>query len=285
MSLVNLERTPSRLAVGFHHLPAMLCSHFAAFIVPSVIIAVVDAGQWTFQGTSGLLGLGGSMLTNLWYPGTDNPTNYSPLLVQMYQEGIITPNFTLAFSQTGGYLSLGTVPLPSDVAHGTTWITTPMPPYSTGPPNGTVYGYYGIQVQSLNFPSSAGRNISYTYNDWMIVDSGTSANIFPDPIADALNELWDPQPDPYDGSMPCNIASFSKVPSLGVTIGNYTFWHDPQTLIAQYPNGECGTAIMGAGDPPQGPMILGTPWLMNVVAVFDIGDEVMSVRSTNPRQM
>jgi hypothetical protein len=160
-----------------------------------------------------------------------------------------------------------------------------MPPYSSGPPNGTIYAYYGIEVQSLAFQTRQGRNISYAYRDWLIVDSGTSANIFPDPVANALNELWDPQPDPDDGSMPCNISAYRRHPKLGVGIGNYTFWHDPQTLIASFENGVCGSAIMGTGSPPESPVVLGTPFLMNVVATFDLGAGVMWLSSTNPGQV
>jgi hypothetical protein len=120
----------------------------------------------------------------------------------------------------------------------------------------------------------------------MIVDSGTSANIFPDHIAIAINEVWDPQPNPYDGSMPCDVSEFIRVPQLGVTIDNHTIWHDSQTLISQYSDGKCAPAIFGSGTSAVGrPIILGTPFLMNVIAVFDIENQVMRLTSTNPNQV
>jgi len=253
--------------------------------VPNATVGVVSEGQWSFnKDTSGLFGLGGSMLANLWYPNASEPMHYQPLLYHMVSKGIISANFTLAFDQTGGYLGLsGLIP---DVPHRDEWIITSMPPYSSSSQNSTIYGYYEIYIDSIDFYTRRNASINYSYREYMIVDSGTSASIFPDPVANAINEVWDPQPNPYDGSMPCSVSEFKQVPQLGVTIGNHTFWHDPQTLISKYPNGQCATAILGSGAGIEESLtILGTPFLMNVIAVFDIGNQVMRLTSTNPGQV
>lgn len=245
----------------------------------------MSEGQWAFNGdTSGLLGLGGDMLANLWHANASNPTHYQPLLYQMVSQGIIAPNFTLGLAQNGGYLGLsGFIP---DIPHNDEWITTPMPAYSNDPQNGIAYGYYKIYVESIDFYTSGSIRIKYPYRNYMIVDSGTSTNIFPEHIANAINEVWDPQPNPYDGSMPCEVSEFVHVPQLGITIGNHTLWLDPQTLISQYSNGQCASAIFGSGTGVvKSPIILGTPFLMNVIAVFDIGNQVMRLTSTNPSQL
>lgn len=258
---------------------------FVGFTVPNAIIGVASAGQWAFNGdTSGLLGLGGSMLANLWYPNASDANHYQPLLYQMVEQGIIAPNFTLGFTQTGGNLGLsGFIP---DIPHSDKWITTPMPAYSNDLRNGIAYGYYEIYVESIDFYESRYTRIKYPFRNYMVVDSGTSANIFPDSIANAINEIWDPQPNPFDGSMPCNVSQFIRVPQVGVTIGNYTIWHDPQTLISRYSNGQCAPAIFGSGTGvEESPIILGTPFLMNVIAVFDIGNQLMRLASTNPSQV
>jgi len=260
-------------------------SRIVGFTVPNAIIGVVSEGQWAFNGdTSGLLGLGGSMLANLWYSSASGPRHYQPLLYQMASQGIGILNFTLGLTQTGGYLGLsGFIP---DVWHSDEWITTPMPAYSNDSRSGVAYSYYEIYIESIDLYTSQYANIKYPYRNYMVVDSGTSVNIFPDYIANAINEVWDPQPNPYDGSMPCDVSEFIRVPQLGVTIGNYTIWHDPQTLISQYSNGQCGPAIFGSGTGAgESPIILGTPFLMNVIAVFDLWNQVMRLTSTNPNQV
>jgi len=262
------------------------CSLFViGFAIPNAIIGVVSEGQWAFNGdTSGLLGLGGSMLANLWYTNTPDPRHYQPLLYQMISQDIVAPNVTLGLTQTGGYLGFsGIVP---DIPHNGQWITTPMPASSNDPQNDIAYGYYQINVESIDFYASKSIRIKYPYRNFMIVDSGTSANIFPDHIANAINEIWEPQPNPFDGSMPCKVSEFIRVPQLGITINNYTFWQDPQTLFSRYSNGQCASAIFGSGmGVVKSTIILGTPFLMNVIAIFDIKNQVMRLTSTNPSQV
>jgi len=317
------------------------------FIVPSATLAIATSAQWFFGGdTSGFLGLGGALLARLWYTASSEPTTYSPLFVQMYTEGLISPQFTLALSQRGGYIALGAVSMSSSFAdderlhlngtqtctsvnshtHGvarsaqlacqrnahpqryderqsshetlrgprfdknhtrtsvempSAWTAVPMPAYSVGPP--IVSGFYAVEVQTLRLSTRGGATVSVPYSMPMIVDSGTSALILPARLAAAVNSLWNPRPDPLDGSLPCDVGAFRRIPRLGFTLANDTFWIDPQTLITRYEDGTCGAAVVGAeGDEP---LILGTPFLMNVVAVFDVGDQVLRLKSTYPEQL
>lgn len=248
-------------------------------------LGVVSAGSWGFDGlSSGLLGLGGAALSNLWYPGNTQPTIYDPIFVQMYKLGLVPANFTLAFGTGKGYMGIGTIP---GVPHNLNWATSPMPPYSSDGLDGTVYGYYFVAVDALMISTPPGPKNStirqIQYRDWMMVDSGTSANIFPDAIANALNDVWDPQPDPYDGTIPCDLSAFNTIPKLGIAIEGFTFYHSPATLISRYPNGQCGPAILSSGS--EGPVVLGTPFLQNAIITFDLANQQMLLASTNPAQM
>ena len=201
----------------------------------------------------------------------------------MYKSGLAPANFTLALGPEKGYLAFGGVP---DVAHNSYWAVSPMPPYSSDLANGTIYGYYFAAVDRVELSNLLGGTDSTTeqirYLDWMMVDSGTSANILPADIANALNDVWDPPPD-SEGFIPCDLSAFSAIPKLGITIGGFTFYHSPESLISQYPEGGCGSAILPAGS--DDPIILGTPFLQNAVVTFDIANQIMMLASTNPNQL
>jgi aspergillopepsin I len=256
-------------------------------ITLTTTIGVVTEGKWDFDGvTSGLLGLGGSALTSIFY-GKEKE-NYDPIFVDMYKQQLSAPNFSLALGQNGGYLGFGVVP---SVSHNGEWITVDMPPWEGDWDTGPIYAYYNITIDSFaasDFPpqdsgGSSGASepvtLDHPYNSWMIVDSGSSANLLPDSLADAFNSFWDPPVNPILGTLDCDATA----PVLGVTIGGFTFYHDPATLISRHPNGYCTSAIEGSGD--SGWFVLGTPFLMNVLVVHDYENAQMRLTSTNPAQI
>jgi len=156
-----------------------------------------------------------------------------------------------------------------------------MPASSAGPP--LAYGFYTVEVQSLRLFTRGDANVPVSYRAPMIVDSGTSAIILPLRLAAAINRIWNPQPSPFGGAMPCDAGAFRRVPRLGFTLANATFWISAQTLITRYADGTCGSAVLGTENSEL--LVLGTPFLMNVVAVFNVRDQVLRLSSTNPEQL
>ncbi|KAF2096087.1 acid protease [Rhizodiscina lignyota] len=113
----------------------------------------------------------------------------------------------------------------------------------------------------------------------MIVDSGTTINYFPNPIADAINSAFDPPAefDPFTQNyyVDCNATA----PRIGITINGTEFFINPQDLILHNVElgddapadmeAPCGSGAGAAGE--SGMFVLGDVFLKNVLAVYDVG--------------
>jgi hypothetical protein len=204
---------------------------------------------------------------------------YSPMLETLYKNGKIAPLFSLAIlrdiSGPSGYLALGGLP-PVNFTEGFTstpiLITTIQGyPYT--------YDFYTINIEGATLngkmisgsASQQGQKIQY------IVDSGTTLNYFPTPVANAINAAFNPPAifsDDYGAYVvDCNATA----PSMGINIGGTVFYHNKLDMILLAGTDDNGNEICisgvddGGDDLATDVFILGDTFQKNVVTVFDIG--------------
>jgi hypothetical protein len=108
----------------------------------------------------------------------------------------------------------------------------------------------------------------------MLVDSGTTINLFPREVAAAINAAYSPsgtQQSSMVWSVPCN----AKPPTLDIVIGGKPIRTHPSSMILPKTelNGSnrCLSGI-GAGQP--GSYILGDTFMQEIVAVFDVSEKM-----------
>jgi aspergillopepsin I len=210
------------------------------------------------------------------YNGT-NPSNdtvqevYSPIFKTMYTQNLTAPLFSLAIlrdvSGPSGYLALGGTP-PVDFVEDFT--STPILITTiTGYPK--TYGFYTIKVDSIELGKSSLAGGTY------IVDSGTTLNYVPTPVANAINRAFSP-PAVYNEDEGANVVDCkAKAPTLGIKIAGTVFYINPLDMILlagtdAKGNDICISGVVdGGNDPSEDVYILGDVFQKNVVSVFDIG--------------
>nr|AGU10903.1 Eukaryotic aspartyl protease [uncultured organism] len=91
-------------------------------------------------------------------------------------------------------------------------------------------------------------------------------------MAGDINGLFNPPAEYLADAQAYYVKCDAIPPQFGVTIGNQTFWVQPDDLVLRSQvdseTGLCLTSIQNGGE---GPYILGIAFLQNVVAVFDVG--------------
>lgn len=263
------------------------------------LIGLATRGYWQGDGvTSGLLGLGLPGLTNA-FPGSaayaatlagtladarSAPIPYSPLVTTLAARNNVT-QFSLALARDPGasFLALGGAPPHVAVDAALGWVTTPV--VKTFQQNALgvavtapAYMYYSIAVERLRFNSSLlARSATVLGGEPIgdvpvVVDSGTTLNLFSFDVAEAINQLFVPhaQFDPDQGAW--FVRCDATPPSLGVQIGGRTIWTDPRSMILPPSAGLAGTNICmtGVGARGSAPYILGDTFLQQLVTVFDV---------------
>lgn len=181
--------------------------------------------------------------------------------------------FSLALDRSGGgQLAFGGLP---PVSYTKSFASAPFQILQTSSPDGQVdnttsYTFYTITVGG--FAVGGASNAVNSVTTQMIVDSGTTQNYVPEAVADAFNYAFNPPPFYKDAQGDYIISCTSKPPTFGVVIGGKTFTVDPRDLIINE-GGRCISAIASTG--ASGTSILGHSFLKNVVAVFNVGGQVM----------
>ena len=180
--------------------------------------------------------------------------------------------FSLAMSRDvsksgyGGSLTIGGVSNLTDprVNAKPKWTYTPIIPTALINPKNLTF--YTIEVARVSW----GQGHDNTARHWA-VDSGTSVIITPPAMANAYHSAWKTKPTfhPKLGIYTCPC---DAVPApFSLTIAGTTFSINPKDMIQ--PSSDDGKVCMSSILPgSQGtPLILGAPFLKNVVAVFDWG--------------
>ncbi|CZT11532.1 hypothetical protein WAI453_004589 [Rhynchosporium graminicola] len=174
-----------------------------------------------------------------------------------------------------GYLSFGGVP---DVPFTQNFTSTPIR-LNKWFSNTTLTNYMilldGVNMNGKRIPGSGGKEVSY------IIDSGTPANWVPtvvlEQIAAAFSpqakfELFDPQ-NPDGGGQyqaPCNAST----PVIEYAIEGTLFRLNKQDVLREV-EGKCYLQFIDGGNATETFMIIGAPFLHNVVSVYDVGASMM----------
>ncbi|KAK7735261.1 hypothetical protein SLS53_007651 [Cytospora paraplurivora] len=213
--------------------------------------------------SSGVLGLAYPVLTNAYYGprGQEDwwwAAQYSPVFSTMVGQGLVDSFFSVAINRPGGNLSAGAVGF-------------------GGVPEGVVGVDYDTAAQADIIVADVANVVSETsdYSFYTIIPDGWYFA-----LAEAINKMFSP---PAEFSFENNgylTTCDAVTPRVAVVIDGTPFYLNPEDLIFRsVPDeftGLCMTAIKGG---PHGPFVLGDVFLKNVLAVFDIGDNVIQLAS------
>ena len=264
----------------------------AGITVKNQQIALVDQAEWFGDGaTSGVLGLAFPAFTNA-FLGNDftkqTPQKiYNPVFTNMYTEGFVAPLFSIALDRnTGGQLAIGGLPpvefLPIFASSPFQLLSASSNVRNTV---STAYTLYVITTRGFSYDNSSAAQ--WTWQDLpkmfgepsdktqvqVIIDTGTPYIIVPAAVADAVNALFQPRPLFRSNTGFDRINCDAKPPRFGVKIGFETFYINPKDMIVKQKDGKCVSAVVAAG--PGGANVLGDAFLKNVLAVFDVGAQMM----------
>ncbi|KAJ7062706.1 acid protease [Mycena amicta] len=270
----------------------------AGLAVTNQVFGLVTKAAWQGDGiNAGLLGLAYPTLTSLKSASHNQQIIYSPFFFTAVQEKKISETyFSLALNRGTnagkhspdidpylGYVAFGGRP-PVDVVQSST-VTVPLQgftagrrtPVSASSHTPASYFYYAIDVESYIFPNSSGIP---TASNSTIIDSGTTLNLLPSPVAQAYNARWKTA-NWHDGSW--YVDCDEVAPPFAVEIGDKTFTIDPRDQVVYVGKDDdgkdlCVSGTQDGGDPNvDGTMfILGDVFLHNVVAMFDIHKNQMT---------
>ncbi|CAJ2508226.1 Uu.00g094120.m01.CDS01 [Anthostomella pinea] len=256
-------------------LTTLECITVAGVTIPKQQFALVNVAAWGGDGmTSGILGLGLPGLTDA-FTGNDtskdsasNLVNYSPLIETMGTSKAADPvlSFAMSREENRSYIAFGGVP------------PVPTGPYTTVPiqkattnTGKTDYFYYSIKVDSMHW-SSHTLNQTATHLPTMVVDSGTTINLFPGNIAAAINAAYVPRAT-QESSMVWSVPCDAVPPTLDIVIGGKAIRTHSSSMILPETE-QAGRCLSGIGAGPTGSYILGDTFLQEIVAVFDISEKM-----------
>ena len=238
--------------------------------------------SWLLNGGgSGTLGLG--FIGNELNESTrlPNPQTYDPLFMNMYQQHLIKPYFSLALDRLpqnvsrgpGGYLTLGDLP---PVALGSNFTVAPLEISQELREKTDLNLTRTSWLLSVNGVTFGDSSNSTSFQ--AVVASRTALSHLPQAVADQVNARFKPAATWNETHQRYHVNCAAKPPSFGIRIGNETFFHDPADLIQRTQGGFCvSTITRPAIERPvyQGGAnlsfnFLGVPFLKNVVSVFDL---------------
>ncbi|KHN97794.1 Peptidase A1 [Metarhizium album ARSEF 1941] len=253
--------------------------------VPSQQAGLANYTYWHGNNlTVGILGLAYPSITSAFYgeigqEAAWNAIQYVPFLTNAVMQGNIDPVFSVALAKnsSGGIIAWGGLPemqTRTDVYAETDLIianligsaeTSWRYSFYTIIPDGIVWGQ---RMDKTKFP--------------YIVDTGTTMNYLPPPLAEAVANAFQPRAV-YLYQWGSYFAPCDAIPpSFAVVISGVEFWLNPADMIYRElvdpMTGYCAIAITSGGS---GPYILGDVFLQNVVAVFDVGGAQMRFYGRN----
>ncbi|KAH8881338.1 acid protease [Thozetella sp. PMI_491] len=269
---------------------------FAGYTIESQTFGYVERTTAPGSGIdSGILGLGYPILTS-GHQGDSvdnssllfNRTTYNPVLTNLIAQGSIDPWYSFAIERLqdkdqegpGGFLALGELP---PVAHSRKFavapveITEAIPVVLTN--NTRQITEWTLSVSQIVWgPQDKPGKFSNTTAFQAIVDTGSMFNNIPSEVFNEIVALVDPAPVLDEGSGAYRVSCNAKVPKLGVTIGDQTFYHlDEDLILFNYlGDGGCVLALQpSVAATGLALNFIGDPLLKNVVSVFDFGKNEM----------
>ena len=258
--------------------------------------ALVDTAAWIGDtATSGLLGLafpaatkafrGKNFLKNT--PARQIP--YDPIFTSMYKRGGVAPLFSIALDRNeGGQLAIGG--LPKGISFFPVFASSPFQLLTTsgsgqvGTSSNKAYTLYTITTNGFQYGNASATSWSFgnAPNPFgppsdrtqvqVIIDTATVNIFLPPATADAVNAGFNPQPLYKTNSGLYVVSCTAKAPRFGVKIGFETFFVNEKDMVV--PLGDrCVSAVAATGE--GGTSVLGEAFLKNVLAVFDVGAQMM----------
>jgi hypothetical protein len=257
-------------------------------------IAVIDSAKFITDGvTSGLTGLGFPSITNA-YPkeGTTLPVKasnrpphirYNPLFTSMHKNGLVKPFFSIAVPRPKeglGALGLGGLPGGS-IKHTGKFakasfeylnFNSATPPKSDAP--APEYKFYAVSASGFKLDGKTSP--IETMKTQMVVDTGSTLTMLPEPVVKAYYEAWTGQKPKKDWLTQQYLftCGSAQPPKFGVTFNGQTIWFDGADVVLVASGNLCTGSIQpvpSSGKGSNSLSILGVAFMKNVVAVFDVG--------------
>ncbi|KAF6839200.1 aspartic-type [Colletotrichum plurivorum] len=223
--------------------------------------------------TNGILGLAYPSLTSA-FTGDANESRpafqvpYQPFFTSLVQQGLSADSFSVALVRnSSGVIAWGGrtgLDITGPTAYTDLIVATINP---TRPESSWQYSYYTILVDGISWGSTTDTK-KYPY----IVDTGTTLMYVPPPTAEAIANAFTPsaiymfQYGSYFA--PCDAIA----PKVAVIIEGVSFWINPVDLIYRHLRDDLtGYCQIGISTGGTGPYVLGSVFLHNVEAYFDVG--------------
>ncbi|KAK1528308.1 eukaryotic aspartyl protease [Colletotrichum paranaense] len=246
----------------------------AGIVVKQQQVGLANKTYWMGNNyTNGVLGLAYPSITSA-FTGDMNEDRpafqvpYSPFFTSMVQQGLSSDAFSVSLVRnSSGVIGWGGrtgLPITGPTAYTDLIITS----INSQRPDGSwQYSYYTILVDGLRWGSTSDTK-KYLY----IVDTGTTLMYVPPPTAEAIARSFSPSAIylfQYGGYFaPCDAIA----PKIAVIVEGASFFINPVDLIyrglVDPLTGYCQIGITTGG---KGPYILGSVFLHNVEAYFDVG--------------
>ncbi|KAI0034703.1 acid protease [Vararia minispora EC-137] len=269
--------------------------------VTSQEVGIVTDAAWFGDGEStGLIGLCYPDLTSVYSttnPSDDSAANnepYDPFVFSAIKQGLISdPIFSVALNRGSvaaeegsqldpnlGLLAFGGI-APVDVTNKA--VTVPIQGFAVSSTKSDFF-FYNVDIDAYVFPGSEALQTSGT----SILDTGTTLLYLPTPIADALAAEFVPPAVFSEDFGAYLVECNATAPSFAVVIGSVSFSVTAADLILPIGADSDGNQICISGHDDGGPQtgdnifILGDTFLHNVVATFNLADNVVTLTERTP---
>ncbi|KAI1746183.1 aspartic peptidase domain-containing protein [Xylaria scruposa] len=177
-------------------------------------------------------------------------------------------SFAMSRQENRSYIAFGGVP---PVSTGE-YTTAPIQKLTTNSGK-TDYFYYDIKLDSMHWISET-KNQSVTNLPGMIVDSGTTINLFPPDIAAAINAAYVPS-GARESSMVWSVPCNATPPALDIVIGGKPIrTHLSSMILPETELNGSGRCLSGIGAGQPGSFILGDTFMQEIVVVFDVSEKM-----------
>ncbi|KAL6799892.1 aspartic peptidase domain-containing protein [Trichoderma sp. SZMC 28012] len=264
----------------------------AGITIPDQEISIANLINFGAQGeVEGLIGLSYPLLTSA-FPGAfaGNETSLTPdvanatlpynsFLANVFGKNLTAPLFGIAMERgNGGTFALGGLPpVPIKPNFASTPILIADNLNSGDARRRTNFTFYTIVAENYVVGDSKGAGERIPGAGFFnVVDSGTFLTMLPPSVTKALYAKFPEAPvSPPEALgnflVPCNATA----PEFGIEIADQTFYMSPKDLILQdiRVDDMCALGVQPTANGR--PSILGSTWLHNVLAVYDVGASQM----------
>ncbi|KAF9878466.1 aspartic-type [Colletotrichum karsti] len=246
----------------------------AGIVVRQQQVGLANQTHWYGNNyTNGIIGMAYPSITSAFTGDIEEKrpafqVPYQPLFTSMVQQGLSADAFSVSLVRnSSGVIAWGGrtgLPISGPTAY-TDLIITQI--NTERAESSWQYSYYTIIVDGISWGSTT-DNRKFPF----IVDTGTTMMYLPPPIAQAIADSFSPsgiymfQYGSYFA--PCDAVA----PRVAIVIEGASFWINPVDLIFRnFKDDLTGYCQLGFSTGKAGPYVLGSTFLHNVEAYFDVG--------------